>query len=129
MKPIIIYAEEKDDDDKVTITKAELQRVVDEAYRQGKADGNWYTTNPITVTPTMRAFGVNRCLPMIDEVPSADVRENVRGKWIHDEITRNGNTVYTPNAKCSICDCYVFQESNFCPNCGADMRGGQNDMR
>lgn len=49
MKPIIIYAEEKDD--KVTITKAELQRIVDEAYRQGKADGNWYT-NPITVTPT-----------------------------------------------------------------------------
>lgn len=70
----------------------------------------------------MRAFGVNRCLPMIYEVPSADVRENVRGKWIHDEITRNGNTVYTPNAKCSICDCYVFQESNFCPNCGSDMR-------
>lgn len=50
MKPIIIYAEEKDD--KVTITKAELQRIVDEAYRQGKADGNWYTKNPITVTPT-----------------------------------------------------------------------------
>ena len=50
MKPIIIYAEEKDD--KVTITKAELQRIVDEAYRQGKEDGNWYMTNPITVTPT-----------------------------------------------------------------------------
>lgn len=50
MKPIIIYAEEKDD--KVTITKVELQRIVDEAYRQGKADGNLYTTNPITVTPT-----------------------------------------------------------------------------
>lgn len=53
-----------------------------------------------------------------------DVRENVRGEWIHDEITMNGNTVHTPNAKCSICDCYVFQGSNFCPNCGADMRGG-----
>ena len=52
MKPIIIYAEEKDN--KVTITKAELQRIVDEAYRQGKADGNWYTTNPITVTPTWK---------------------------------------------------------------------------
>ena len=53
MKPIIIYAEEKDD--KVTITKAELQRIVDEAYEQGKADGNWYTTaSPITVTPTLQ---------------------------------------------------------------------------
>ena len=52
MKPIIIYAEEKDD--KVTITKAELQRIVDEAYRQGKADGNYYATNPITLTPTWK---------------------------------------------------------------------------
>ena len=60
---------------------------------------------------------------VVDNEPTADVRENVRGEWIHDEITRNGNTVYTPNAKCSICYCYVFQESNFCPNCGADMRG------
>ena len=52
MKPIIIYAEEKNG--KITITKEELQRIVDEAYRQGKADGNWYTTNPITVTPTCK---------------------------------------------------------------------------
>ena len=59
----------------------------------------------------------------IDNIRTADVRENVRGEWIHDEITMNGNTVFTPNAKCSICDCYVYQESNFCPNCGADNRG------
>lgn len=54
MKPIIIYAEEKNG--KITITKEKLQRIVDEAYRQGKADGNWYytTTNPITVTPTCK---------------------------------------------------------------------------
>lgn len=58
----------------------------------------------------------------IIKVPTADVRENIKGEWIHDEITRNGNTVYIPNAKCSVCDCYVFQESNFCPSCGADMR-------
>lgn len=51
MKPIIFYAEEKDG--KVTITKDELQRIVDEAYRQGKADNNtYYWENPITVTPT-----------------------------------------------------------------------------
>ena len=52
MKPIIIYAEEKDG--KVTLTKDELQRVVDEAYKQGKADGGYYytTASPITVTPT-----------------------------------------------------------------------------
>lgn len=49
MKPIIIYAEEKDG--KITITKEELQRIVDEAYRQGKADNDhhhYYYTNPPT---------------------------------------------------------------------------------
>lgn len=66
-------------------------------------------------------------LMKLDDAPTADVRENVKGEWLHDEVTMNGNTVYTPNAKCSICDCYVFQESNFCPNCGADMRGDNND--
>ena len=53
MKPIIIYAEEKDG--KITITKEELQRIVDEAYQQGKDDNkscSWVT--PITVTPTWK---------------------------------------------------------------------------
>ena len=52
MKPIIIYAEEKDG--KIILTKDELQRIVDEAYRQGKAENSyWYTTTtPITVAPT-----------------------------------------------------------------------------
>ena len=53
MKPIIIYAEEKDG--KITITKEELQRIVDEAYQQGKDDNkscSWAT--PITVTPTWK---------------------------------------------------------------------------
>ncbi len=63
MKPIIIYAEEKDG--KVTITKDELQRIVDEAYRQGKADSWNSCTTPITVTPL----------------------------WEHTEITCKGDTV------------------------------------
>ena len=46
-----------------------------------------------------------------------DVRENVRGVWIDAQY---------PFSKCSICDCYfdtANNEANFCPNCGADMRG------
>lgn len=52
MKPIIIYAEEKNG--KIIITKEEMQRIVDEAYRQGKADGRQSAINPITVTPTFK---------------------------------------------------------------------------
>lgn len=57
----------------------------------------------------------------IDEVSTADVRENVRGEWIYE-----GNGVF----RCSFCGerYYLVDDAklcdyNFCPNCGADMRG------
>ena len=53
----------------------------------------------------------------IEKMPTADVRENVRGEWIDAQY---------PFSKCSVCDCYfdtANNETNFCPNCGADMRG------
>ena len=58
-------------------------------------------------------------------LPSADVRENVRGKWI--EPQREGCVSWDKRAyaQCSICGYkqYFGREKNFCPNCGADMRG------
>lgn len=68
----------------------------------------------------------------IDKMPSADVAEVKHGKWIE-------NSTGTSH-KCSVCGCpvlYVFDMdlsyrehsdyceclSNFCPHCGADMRG------
>ena len=43
----------------------------------------------------------------------------IKGKWIP-----------TPDDfaefKCSVCDKPNFWEDNFCPNCGADMRGDDN---
>ena len=69
----------------------------------------------------------------ISEQPTADVRENVKGEWEHgDETARH----YLGDAcvqidyaywRCSACG-KVYEQSdkpkyNFCPNCGADMRG------
>ena len=48
----------------------------------------------------------------IDDIPTADVRENVKGEW----IVEDGEVV------CSECG-EPHIETNFCPNCGADMRG------
>ena len=46
-------------------------------------------------------------------IPAADVRPVVRGKW----------KVYNNTYMCSSCGQPVsFWQSNFCPNCGADMR-------
>lgn len=57
---------------------------------------------------------------LCDEV--ADVRENVRGEWI--EITNETVEWYWHSSKCSVCDAEMLLSfDNFCPNCGADMRG------
>lgn len=59
----------------------------------------------------------------IDEIPAADVRPVVRGKWGLDP-------------QCPVCgedrykgldaDIWADWEPPFCPNCGADMRGDKN---
>lgn len=59
-------------------------------------------------------------------IPAADVREVKRGRWSFDNIiftdadgvSRSGMRGY----KCSECGGFCIGESNFCPNCGADMR-------
>lgn len=48
-------------------------------------------------------------------IPTADARPVVRGEWIGD-----GDCIICSNCKTA----YTFMGSNFCPNCGADMRDG-----
>lgn len=48
-------------------------------------------------------------------IPAADVREVVRGKW--QKIGQLGVVVV-----CSVCGKSPDRKTNFCPNCGADMR-------
>ena len=61
---------------------------------------------------------------ILKNVPPADVRPVVRGKWIAD------GDGYHWTYNCSICgwkDGYPFNERhNYCPNCGAMMIGVQN---
>ena len=54
----------------------------------------------------------------IDKMPSADVRENIHGKWI-DYDDDYGSLA------CSICNKDAPNDIpwDFCPYCGADMRG------
>ena len=56
-------------------------------------------------------------LTCIDHAPTADARENVHGVWI--------DIKHTFMTKCSLCDWINNDDSsyNFCPCCGADMRG------
>lgn len=54
-----------------------------------------------------------------DDAPTADVRENVRGEWVEDEL---GITVCS-NCKNARRDNRI-KHIAFCNSCGADMRGG-----
>ena len=66
----------------------------------------------------------------IEELPSADVRENVRGEWIESNDEMYGSGCW----KCSNCGYgysyeayFEVNDFNFCPNCGADMRGESDE--
>lgn len=77
---------------------------------------------------------------MLQNIPAADVRPVVRGKWEPSMCgTKNGpiqdkdewygplflwDEWYGPLFLCSECGADMIGASNFCPNCGADMREG-----
>lgn len=64
----------------------------------------------------------------IKAVPSAQP-ERKRGKWIrHDEVRNVYGGTYVECSECG--EKYVVQyieDEKYCRNCGADMRGEQND--
>lgn len=69
------------------------------------------------------------CAENIRQIPAADVRPVVRGKWVNDhngKYSASGDNFY-----CSICKDPSLRafgkpaKTNYCPNCGADMRSEQ----
>lgn len=54
---------------------------------------------------------------LVKQAPAADVRENVKGKWIESDPLD-----YYIFYKCSICRHSGNEAFDFCPNCGAYMQ-------
>lgn len=70
---------------------------------------------------------------VLDEVPAADVRPVVRGKWMEFSgrafgMAEDGTMLALKLHTCSECKKSTIDAfyTNFCPNCGADMRGEQD---
>ena len=63
----------------------------------------------------------------IEEAPTADVKEVERGEWRGELVKRcdwrgKKQSYYQPNS-CSVCHEPQAERTNYCPNCGAKMRG------
>ena len=64
-----------------------------------------------------------KILMLINQMPSIEPKRK-KGEWVYDGIRGR-----FPACKCSICGHYenadwaLLQGANYCPNCGADMRG------
>lgn len=66
---------------------------------------------------------------MLQSIPPADVRPVVRGRWepktyymINGTLMQDTDEWYGAVFVCDICGEEMLGASNFCPNCGADMR-------
>ncbi len=59
---------------------------------------------------------IRRAAKIVANFPAANVADRETGKWIEHQ---QWQWVY---AKCSKCETVFDVKSNFCPNCGADMR-------
>ena len=74
--------------------------------------------------------GYDQCLEDIARIPAADVRPVRRGKWTDHRTNEHDGEWY-----CSACGKEITiymgpdrdDRYSYCPNCGADMRGGEND--
>ena len=69
--------------------------------------------------PLELCYSEQYVVDMIESRPTADVVEVVHGKWVVCDAPP------TWWYECSICHKAGNVEYNYCPNCGADMRGGR----
>lgn len=73
-------------------------------------------------TFAFHSYGGGMAANVLDEVPAANVRENVKGEWVH---------VGTHEYECSMCHERIwnpcFWIEKYCFNCGADMGIKEDD--
>ena len=74
-----------------------------------------------TITsPQPYSTDATEVLDSINEQPTIEAVPVVQGKWIFDKYTAKFGNPY----RCSNCNEEFGDAYNFCPNCGAKMKGG-----
>lgn len=68
------------------------------------------------------------CALCVPPLPICDsYAENRRGEWIEHKWAEEENGLLISNFECSACHEWERKTSDFCPNCGADMRGESDE--
>ena len=64
---------------------------------------------------------------LMEDAPTVDAVEVVHGRWImtlYTTTSKRGRVIANKKFACSVCGyCNGRKQSNYCPQCGADMRG------
>lgn len=71
---------------------------------------------------------VVNCISILEELPSAQPERN-KGEWLEwwpgeAALIMTGEEMLW---MCSVCEAKFTERKNFCPNCGADMRGEKDE--
>ena len=98
----------------------------EDAIKAINARSDWYqvTCNGKQIAVMLMAKDVNKIL---EDLPSAD---RPQGEWIKTTPWSYGagmGEVYGYYQKCSNCGKEFMDKSNFCPKCGARMKGTDNE--
>lgn len=106
--------------DVLALVKQMEKNYADE-YRENEPKGREYTLVNMGSLNALTAFEDG-----LSDIPSTDVRPMVHGKWV--KIYEDGEPAIEQHqigvfcSKCMKIPKNRFTESEFCPNCGADMR-------
>ena len=69
-------------------------------------------------------YVIGRIIYHLQTAQTEDVTPIIRGKWYDKKTTIKGaHGLAYGRWGCSVCKRKFSQKSNYCPNCGADMRG------
>lgn len=55
------------------------------------------------------------------------VEDRPHGEWIEHKRAEEVEGLLVSNYECSSCHAWKREDSDFCPNCGADMREGESE--
>lgn len=72
------------------------------------------------LTDTLQYEGMvmDELISVVANIPAADVVERKTGNWIHNSDPMAGEGYWN----CSECGLNVYTCTDFCPNCGSEMR-------